>query len=117
MDTRIEELSHQLISTSDKRSPRSPDKIRDPKFLPADNDRQRIKLEEERRTFESQIHSLRQEMDKMQMDEANLQAAKRRAEREVLDYKQKTLNLERELERLQNRLERPASSIASSPRK
>jgi myosin protein heavy chain len=68
-------------------------------------------------------------INNQQTDESQLQAAKRRAERETVDYKQRVLgfviffstllyvlifydtSLERELERLHNRLERPASSM------
>ena len=51
--------------------------------------------------------------------ENNLQLAKRRAEREAADFKQKALNLEREVERLRSRLERPSSVVGTvgSPRK
>ena len=50
--------------------------------------------------------------------ENNLQLEKRRAERDAADYKQKYLGLERELERLRHRLERPSSVVgSSSPRK
>jgi len=62
-------------------------------------------------------------MDSLQTGESNLQSAKRRAEREAVDYKQKALNLEREVERLRNRLDRPTSTLldrgspAISPRK
>jgi hypothetical protein len=66
---------------------------------------------------------------KQQTDESKLQAAKRRAERETADYKQRVLgfvfffnsirlvcidisgSLEKELERLHSKLERPASSM------
>ncbi|KAK2467941.1 hypothetical protein APHAL10511_000236 [Amanita phalloides] len=116
MDNRIEELAQRLNSNSDRRSPRSPDKARDSKLQLAETERQRAKLDEERKAFEAQIITLRQTMDKMQTEEASLHAAKRRAEREALDYKQKALNLERELERLHTRLEHPAS-VTSSPRK
>jgi myosin heavy chain 9/10/11/14 len=70
-------------------------------------------------------------INNQQTDESQLQSAKRRAERETVDYKQRVLgfvffffstflyvlilfydtSLERELERLHNRLERPASSM------
>ena len=50
-----------------------------------------------------------------QTSENNLQLAKRRAEREAADYKQKSLNLEREVERLRSRLERPSSTLLGSP--
>jgi len=73
-----------------------------------------------------------------QTEEHNLQAAKRRAEREAVDYKQRVLrsalallpyvnfiesfnSLERELERLHGRLERPLSvdsrTSSDSPRR
>jgi len=127
MESRIEELTAQLNQTNKDKSDtsrlqRSADKLaRDAKFQLAESDRQRAKLEEERKAFEVQISSLRQAMDAMQTEENNLQSAKRRAEREAADYKQKALNLERELERLRNRFDRPASvllgSPASSPRK
>ena len=70
-------------------------------------------------------------INNQQTDESQPQTAKRRAEREAVDYKQRVLgfvlffqlgsflyllifydtSLERELERLNNRLERPASSM------
>ncbi|KAJ6591377.1 myosin II heavy chain [Mycena sp. CBHHK59/15] len=128
MESRIEELTNQLNQTNKDRSDtsrlqRSADKIaRDAKYQLAESDRQRAKLEEERRAYEAQILTLRQAMDAMQTEESDLQSAKRRAEREAADYKQKALNLERELERLRNRLDRPASTLmdrspAASPRK
>jgi len=121
-ESRIEELTNQLNQTNrDKpegsRLQRSAEKIaRDTKFQLAESDRARLKLEEERKASETQLQSLRRAMDIMQTEESNLQAAKRRAEREAVDYKQKALNLERELERLHNRLDRPAAS-GGSPRK
>lgn len=117
MESRIEELTNQLHQTNKEKSDtsrlqRSADKLaRDTKFQLAESDRQRAKLEEERKTYESQIQSLRQAMDLMQTEENSLTSAKRRAEREAADYKQKALNLERELERLHNRLDRPASTL------
>ncbi|KIL62781.1 hypothetical protein M378DRAFT_187198 [Amanita muscaria Koide BX008] len=101
VESKIEELTHSLTEVSQRRSSKSPEKL-------LETERQRIKLEE-RKAFEAQIQTLRQTVDKMQTDETSLQAAKRRAEREALDYKQKALNLERELERMHTRLERPAT--------
>ncbi|KAG5729993.1 Myosin-11 [Termitomyces sp. T112] len=113
-DSRIEEIIKDKGEGSRQQS--STDKIvRDPKIQLVESDRARMKLEEERRAYEGQLQSLRQAMDTMQTEESNLTAAKRRAEREAADYKQKALNLERELERLHNRLERPAG--VGSPRK
>ncbi|KAF9465407.1 hypothetical protein BDZ94DRAFT_1159890 [Collybia nuda] len=97
MESRIEELTSQLNQTNkdktdNSRLQRSADKIaRDAKFQLAESDRARAKLEEERKAYEAQLQSLRQAMDAMQTEESNLQAAKRRAEREAGDYKQKAL--------------------------
>ena len=71
MESRIEELTNQLHQTNKEKSDtsrlqRSADKLaRDTKFQLAESDRQRAKLEEERKTYESQIQSLRQAMDLM----------------------------------------------------
>ncbi|KAF8880496.1 class II myosin [Infundibulicybe gibba] len=71
VDSRIEELTSQLNqSNKDKsetsRLQRSADKIaRDAKFQLAESDRQRAKLEEERKAYEAQIQSLRRAMDDM----------------------------------------------------
>ena len=70
-ESRIEELTRQLNQTSkDKgessRLHRSPDKAtRDAKVQSAEIDRQRARLEEERKTYETQIASLRDSLDIM----------------------------------------------------
>ncbi|KAJ8508333.1 hypothetical protein ONZ45_g9391 [Pleurotus djamor] len=120
-DGKIEELTNSLTGGKEKaenpRSLRAADKLaRDAKLQIAESDRQRQKLEEERKAYESQIRALRESMDKLQSEEATLQAMKRRAEREAGDYKQQTLSLEREVERLRSRLDRPpTASILDSP--
>ncbi|KAL0576478.1 class II myosin [Marasmius crinis-equi] len=122
-DSRIEEITSQLTSqaTGNSRVARSADRMsRDFKFQHSEVERQRLKMEEERRAHETQVSSLRQEMDRMHTDENLLQSAKRRAEREAADLKQKALSLERELDRLRGRMDRPASAFGSptsSPRK
>lgn len=71
MESRIEELTSQLNQTNkdktdNSRLQRSADKIaRDAKFQLAESDRQRAKLEEERKAYEAQLQSLRQAMDTM----------------------------------------------------
>ncbi|KAF8191360.1 nonmuscle myosin heavy chain b [Pholiota molesta] len=107
MDTRIEELTNQLQQTTKERraSGRHNRMIHDDKAQQLENERQRTKLE----SYETQIQSMRQSIDSMQTEENNLQAAKRRAEREAVDYRQRVLSLERELEKLHSRLERPVA--------
>ncbi|TBU22235.1 hypothetical protein BD311DRAFT_869504 [Dichomitus squalens] len=111
LESRIEELTSQLSqSTKDtSRIHRTTDKALH------DSERQRSRLEEEVKNYESKIVSMRQTMDELQTSENNLQLAKRRAEREAADFKQKSLNLEREVERLRSRLERPSSTLLGSP--
>ncbi|KAJ4498392.1 class II myosin, partial [Lentinula lateritia] len=111
-DSRIEEITSQLTGKGHAHR-----LSRDSKF---DLDRQRVKLDEERKGYEMQLATLRKSMDELHTQDNLLQSAKWRAEREAADYKQKSLNLEREVERLRNRLDRPASasgSPTSSPRK
>jgi myosin protein heavy chain len=96
-ESRIEELTNQLILSSkdgveSSRHQRSPEKFsRDPNAQQAENERQRQRVEEERQAYESQLQSLREAMDSLQTEESNLQLAKRRAEREAADHKQKAL--------------------------
>ncbi|KDR70292.1 hypothetical protein GALMADRAFT_128012 [Galerina marginata CBS 339.88] len=118
IDSRIEELANQLQQTSkDRRESgrlkRIPERSLDAKSQLAESERQKAKLE----SYESQIQGMRQSMDTMQTEENNLQAAKRRAEREAVQYKERVLGLERELERLHGRLEGPISPERTGPRK
>lgn len=134
LESRIEELTNQLNqSTRDSsRMHFTADKA------VAEVERQKARLEQEVQDYETRIKDMRQRMDELvgathhlsipphlhafQTTSQNaLQLAKRRTEREAADFKQKSLNLERELERLRSRLERPSSALlgspASSPRK
>ncbi|KIJ56408.1 hypothetical protein M422DRAFT_150276 [Sphaerobolus stellatus SS14] len=125
LENRIEELTTKLKEESKEKSEslrmsRTADKsIRDAKFQLIESERQRSKLEDEVKSYEKKIVDLRQAVDALQTSESNLQLAKRRSEREAVDYKARALGLERELERLRSRLERPSSVVspASSPRK
>lgn len=111
-DSRIDEITNQLQQTNSKvdvqRIQRSADKIaRDAKFQQAESERQRTKMEEERRAYQAEIADLRHHMNEIvchsllrplaslttfqQTADTNLQAAKRRAEREAADFKAKNL--------------------------
>ncbi|KAI4519901.1 hypothetical protein K525DRAFT_240837 [Schizophyllum commune Loenen D] len=116
-DPRIEELTSQLSGKAGNQRT-----VRDAKHAVAEVERQRAKFEEERRAYEAKLEELRRRTDKLHTQENELQSAKRRAERDAADYKQKALNLERDNERLRNRLaiDRPSSAYGSphtSPRK
>ncbi|KAF5353873.1 hypothetical protein D9756_007302 [Leucocoprinus leucothites] len=118
VDSRIEELTNQLNQSNREKGTmgRSAEKLaKDTKFQQSELERQRIKFEDERKEFEARIQDLRNALDTVQTKEHELQAANRRVTREAVDYKQRNLNLEREMERLQSRLGRPASSSIGSP--
>ena len=93
LESRIEELTKQLNQSSNRSSiGRSADRnARDAKFQLAEADRQRERLEEEVKQYEAKVANMRQAMDELQTSENNLQLAKRRAEREAADFKQKAL--------------------------
>ncbi|KAG6372968.1 myosin II heavy chain [Boletus reticuloceps] len=118
LQARVEELTTQLSqAASDKRhgTPlRSSDKaVRDIQLQLQESERQRLKLEGDQKASGSQIQSLRQELDKMQSSENELVRVNRRLELQAAEAKQSTLTLEREVERLRSRINRPASSVIS----
>ncbi|KAF8320349.1 nonmuscle myosin heavy chain b [Clavulina sp. PMI_390] len=86
-------------------------------------ERGRARLEAEVKSYETKITKLRSAMDDLQTSESEMQLAKRRSDRDAADQRQRALGLEREVERLRARLERPSlggissNSPASSPRK
>jgi myosin heavy chain 9/10/11/14 len=89
-DSRIDELTNQQ-SKEKGESQRSPDSIpREPRTQQAELERQK-RFEDERLLYESRIENLRSALDNMQTEESKLQLAKRRAEREAAEFKQKAL--------------------------
>ncbi|KAG8835466.1 hypothetical protein FRC17_003033 [Serendipita sp. 399] len=116
-ETRIEELTKRLKQEEEEKSEtarlhRTADKTaREMKFQLMESDRHRLRLEEECKGNEAKIQGLRQEFNDLLKSESELKVSKRRAELEAQDYKQKYLNVQRELEALRGRLERPASMM------
>ncbi|KAL0958896.1 hypothetical protein HGRIS_014214 [Hohenbuehelia grisea] len=114
LESRIEELMSQLNQATKQKSDSS-QSLRSADKIARDAERQRLKHEDEKKTYEAQIQELREALDQMQTQENQLIAAQRRTEREALDYRQQTLSLERELERLRSRMDRPSSALLGSP--
>lgn len=116
LESRIEELQNQLSQSSkDSSRLKTADKgTREVAMQLQESERQRSRLEEEVKSYETRVHTMRQSMDEMvgnvlrvsdsqpdffdfsaqQTSESNLQLAKRRVEREAADYKQKALKYE-----------------------
>jgi len=112
LESRIEELTSQLNQSSRSRLDRSTDRA---KIQLAEADRIKARMEEEIKSYAEKVESLRHHLDEARTKESDTLLEKRRAEREAADYKQKSLNLEREVERLRSRLERPPSIPLGSP--
>ncbi|KAH9992006.1 nonmuscle myosin heavy chain b [Russula compacta] len=122
LESRIEELTNQLSQVTKEHRRTSLSRDRDLSAQLIESDRQRVKLEEEVHLYEEKVKAMRLQMDVMQTTESELQLEKRRAERDVTELKQKSLNLERQVERMRARLDRPSSlldrgSPSNSPRK
>ncbi|KAF9519353.1 hypothetical protein BS47DRAFT_1337113 [Hydnum rufescens UP504] len=121
LEVRVEELTAKLNQelkekAESGRAHRNADKsIREAQFQLAENERIRLRLEAEVKTYEAKVTKMRSAMDELQTSEGDLQLAKRRAERDAAEQKQRTLALEREVERLRIRLERPSTAMLSSP--
>ncbi|KAG9311337.1 hypothetical protein JVU11DRAFT_8438 [Chiua virens] len=117
LQARIGELTAQLnLPVNDRRhsvTPRSPDKaVRDIQLQLQESERHRLKLEQDRKASEGQIQNLRKVLVQ-QTSESELVRANRRLELQAAEAKQTTLTLEREVERLRSRINRPASSVIS----
>ena len=110
LESRIEELQNQLSqSTKDSSRLKTADRgNREATIQRQESERQRSRLEEELKSYENRVNTMRQTMDEMvgdalklefsgltsltqQTNESNLQLSKRRVEREAADYKQKAL--------------------------
>ncbi|KAI0319703.1 nonmuscle myosin heavy chain b [Amylostereum chailletii] len=91
-ERRIEELTAQLKEANkDTKNRHSLSRDRDALVKLADSDRQKARLEEEVRSYDKELKALRTTMDQMQTTESELQLAKRRAEREATELRQKAL--------------------------
>lgn len=119
LEARIEELTKQLNQAStDKRHStqlRSPDRAaRDLQLQLSESERQRAKVEDDKKAANAQIQALREKLDKVQSNANQLELANRRLDRETKESKQANLTLEREVERLRSRISRPMSVISDS---
>ncbi|KAG0144861.1 hypothetical protein CROQUDRAFT_603881 [Cronartium quercuum f. sp. fusiforme G11] len=97
-----EELMNQLeaekenVLRATRRSDRS---LEDLQIKLMDSERSRSRLRDEISNFENKLLTLRKQNADLQSSESELQLAKRRAERDAADSKEKTLRLQAELER------------------
>ncbi|KAF8328237.1 uncharacterized protein EI90DRAFT_1618233 [Cantharellus anzutake] len=126
LEVRVEELTNKLNqelkekAESDRAFRDAGTSARNTQFQLSESERARARLEADVKDYEMKLEKLRSSSDELQSSESELQVAKRQAELDASEQRQKVLALEREVERLRFRLERPLlerSSPSSSPRK
>ncbi len=95
LESRLEELSSQLEievklkNEAIKESRKTDRLIREMQFQLSDKDKLKLRFEEEFEKQEAKYKKLKSQMDELELSENNLQLAKRKAEREVSEYKER----------------------------
>ncbi|KAG0330346.1 hypothetical protein BG004_002119, partial [Podila humilis] len=91
---------------------RSERMVRDLQHQLLERDKLKARQEDESAKMEQKVKTLRQRVEDLVMAENNLTIAKRKAERESIESKERSVRLERELEKLRARFETRAIPIA-----
>ncbi|KAG0097633.1 hypothetical protein BGZ93_002340 [Podila epicladia] len=91
---------------------RSERMVRDLQHQLLERDKLKARQEDESAKMEQKVKTLRQRVEDLVMAENNLTIAKRKAERESIESKEKSVRLERELEKLRARFETRAIPVA-----
>ncbi|KAG0040078.1 hypothetical protein BGZ82_005326 [Podila clonocystis] len=91
---------------------RSERMVRDLQHQLLERDKLKARQEDESAKMEQKVKTLRQRVEDLVMAENNLTIAKRKAERESIESKEKSVRLEREIEKLRARFETRAIPIA-----
>ncbi|MBW0481798.1 hypothetical protein O181_021513 [Austropuccinia psidii MF-1] len=94
------EVEKQNVAKATRKSERS---IEDLQIKLLDAEKSKNRLQDEMSSFENKILGLRKQNSDLQSSESELQLAKRRAEREATDLKEKMLRLQAELERYRSK--------------
>ncbi|KAG0224755.1 hypothetical protein BGW41_004968 [Actinomortierella wolfii] len=86
--------------------------VRDLQHQLMERDKLKARTEDEAAKMEAKIKTLRQRVEELVMSENNLTISKRKAEREAIESKERSVRLERELEKLRAKMEtRPLVSV------
>ncbi|KAI8592445.1 myosin tail [Geranomyces variabilis] len=117
LEARVEELSSQLDNeTKEKleisKNARKTDRvIRELQFQLGEKDKQKMRFDEETDKMDQKIKRMKAQIDELETSESNLQLAKRRAEREANEYRDRALRFEKECEKLKIRVERSTAAF------
>ncbi|CAG8531984.1 6454_t:CDS:10 [Acaulospora morrowiae] len=118
LESRLEELTVQLDNeTREKnetlRVSRKNDRtIRELQYQLAERDKAKTRYESEISRYEQKVAKMREAIEELQNSENALQLSKRRAERETIEARERSLRLEKDIEKMKSRLDR-SNSVAS----
>lgn len=91
---------------------RSERMVRDLQHQLLERDKIKVRQEEEAVKMEQKVKTLRQRVEDLVMAENNLTIAKRKAERESMESKERSVKLERELEKWKVKFETRSTPVA-----
>ncbi|KAI8800145.1 myosin tail [Cladochytrium replicatum] len=112
LESRLEELSSQIEAEikekneAVKNARKAERLIRELQFQLQERDKQKSRFDEETEKMEQRLKRMKTQIEEMESSESNLQLAKRRAEREAGELKERATRFEKECEKLKQRLER-----------
>ncbi|KAG0323583.1 hypothetical protein BGZ99_002716 [Dissophora globulifera] len=86
--------------------------VRDLQHQLLECDKLKARQDDEAAKVEQKVKTLRQRVEELVMSENNLTISKRKAERDSMEHKEKTIRLEREIEKMRARLEARAIPVA-----
>ncbi|KAJ3333752.1 hypothetical protein HDU76_004248 [Blyttiomyces sp. JEL0837] len=112
LETRLDELAAQLDSEINEKgelqkNTRKMDRtLRELQLQLSDKDKAVKRYEEEMEKVDQKVKRMKQQIEELETSESNCQLAKRRAERECSEFRERSLRFEKEVEKLKLRLER-----------
>ncbi|KAL2914326.1 class II myosin [Polyrhizophydium stewartii] len=112
LDARVDELMAQLEAEQREKSEavkaarKSERVIRELQFQLGERDKQKARFDEEQEKLEQKIKKMRAQIEELETSESSLQLAKRRAEREAMDFRERAAKFEKEVEKLKGRMDR-----------
>ncbi|PKK63701.1 hypothetical protein RhiirC2_757866 [Rhizophagus irregularis] len=112
LETRLEELTLAINNETNEKNEsisnlrKANRTIRELQFQLEENDKSKLRFEQEICKYEQKVGKLRETIEEMQSSESSLQLSKKRAEREAHEAKERIVRLEKELEKTKSRLGR-----------
>ncbi|KAH9250527.1 hypothetical protein BASA81_011704 [Batrachochytrium salamandrivorans] len=104
------ELEQREKSDAIKNSRKADRIIRELQFQLSEKEKQKTRADEEQEKMEHKLKKMRTQIEELETSESNLQLAKRRAEREAADFRERSVKFEKEVEKIKGRVDRSVFS-------